>query len=113
MTFQDLLKMHENLVEKASVEPYTTDTEEGPAFQELVEAVSKTLSNELQGTVLEKGARMAAYELISLFTLPEGHGAALDMGSYGGWSETDFLDPTEAEVEAPSLEIEIRKPPKV
>jgi hypothetical protein len=109
MTFDELMEKYLPLIEEAAADQATGDR----GFDHLVAAVKEDLRPFLSDAVpvvsekeiamsdLEKGARMAAKELLSRFTFPEGGGAAHEGQLGGSWSEADSLDPAQAEEPAP------------
>lgn len=108
MTFDELMDKYLPLIERAaSVQDNATSFD--LALAALALSVRGDLQGALEGENLDKGAMMAAKELVSRFTLPEGSGAGFE-GSFGSYSEVETLNPIDATIEAPVLVVEVRQP---
>lgn len=108
MTFDELMGKYLPLIERAVAVQDSPSSYE-IALAALAIALRGDLQGALEGENLDKGAMMAAKELVSRFTLPEGSGAGFE-GSFGSYSEADTLNPIDATIEAPVLVVEVRQP---
>lgn len=109
MTFDELMEKYMPLIERAAAAHENSPGTANLALAPLVLALKGDLQNALQGEDLDKGALMAANELVSRFLLPEGSGAGFE-GQFGGFSEADALNPIDATIEAPVLVVEFLQP---
>ena len=118
MTFDELLNKYRDLItmalrEKYIVDPTFWDNLTTPSYRkDLLDAMkAEVLHLDLSPEDNHRAALLLAKELVSLHITPESHGANIE-GVLGAFSEVDALDPNEALIEAPSLAVDVRVPPK-